>query len=55
MLCPGCSTPTLFETPPCTDGHLECPERACTRCGTAVLVGALPDDLAGGSAVRAAA
>ncbi|WP_242906673.1 hypothetical protein [Actinomadura terrae] len=29
----------MFEQPPCPDGHgEECPERACTECGTAVLV-----------------
>ncbi|WP_242886235.1 hypothetical protein [Actinomadura litoris] len=32
----------MFEQPPCPDGHgEECPERACTECGTAMLVGAV--------------
>jgi hypothetical protein len=25
----------LFEVPPCPDGHDECPELVCTRCGAA--------------------
>ncbi|TDD28309.1 hypothetical protein E1287_33020 [Actinomadura sp. KC06] len=30
----------MFEQPPCPDGHgEECPERACTECGAAVMVG----------------
>jgi hypothetical protein len=30
----------LFETPFCLDGHdLDCPERACVDCGTAIVVG----------------
>jgi hypothetical protein len=26
-----------FEVPPCADGHEECPELVCTRCGLAEL------------------
>ena len=41
--CPTCDGPRLFEKPPCTDGHgLDCPEWACTGCGTAVLLGHNP-------------
>jgi hypothetical protein len=42
--CPTCASPRVFEQPPCADGHgLDCPERACTECGTAVLLGNSPD------------
>jgi hypothetical protein len=28
----------LFELPPCPDGHhLDCPDRACVDCGTAIV------------------
>ncbi|MDT4946861.1 MAG: hypothetical protein QOH14_3594 [Pseudonocardiales bacterium] len=36
--CPTCAEVTLVEAPPCSDGHgSECPDRACTGCGAAVL------------------
>ena len=39
MPCPTCRQPTLVEVPPCPDEHgVECPERACTVCGTALTV-----------------
>jgi hypothetical protein len=32
----------VFEIPPCFDGHgLDCPDRACIDCGTAIAVGPL--------------
>ncbi|HEX6498446.1 MAG TPA: hypothetical protein VF054_05370 [Micromonosporaceae bacterium] len=37
--CATCATITLFEQPPCLDGHDECPEWVCVRCGEALLVG----------------
>lgn len=39
--CPECRGPREFETPPCADGHDDCPELGCTGCGAAVMV-ALP-------------
>ncbi|MBO2448528.1 hypothetical protein J4573_15605 [Actinomadura barringtoniae] len=40
MFCSTCGDERLFEQPPCSDGHGEdCPERACTACGTAILIG----------------
>jgi len=43
MQCPTCARPRPFEQPPCADGHdLDCPEWACTECGTAVLLGGTP-------------
>ncbi|SNT51902.1 hypothetical protein SAMN05443665_103842 [Actinomadura meyerae] len=43
MYCSTCGDERVFEQPPCSDGHgAECPERACTECGTAVLVGLPP-------------
>ncbi|MFC5748776.1 hypothetical protein [Actinomadura rugatobispora] len=39
MYCSACGDEREFEQPPCPDGHgADCPERACTACGTAVLV-----------------
>jgi hypothetical protein len=39
--CPCCGTITLAEVPPCADDHGgQCPDRACTDCGTALTVGA---------------
>ena len=44
--CATCGDEREFETPPCVDGHgLDCPELACTACGSALLVG--PTLLAG--------
>ena len=41
--CPGCGRSELFEAVTCPDGHdEECPERACTACGTVVEVGPVP-------------
>jgi hypothetical protein len=41
--CATCGDERVFEQPPCVDGHTddggECPEWACTDCGTALLVG----------------
>jgi hypothetical protein len=32
--CPGCSTQTMFEQPPCEDGHgTDCLDLACMECG----------------------
>jgi hypothetical protein len=32
--CPGCSVQTLFEQPPCDDGHGDdCLDLACMECG----------------------
>jgi hypothetical protein len=40
VYCSTCGDEREFEQPPCADGHgPDCPERACTVCGTAVLVG----------------
>ncbi len=37
--CPVCGQPCLAETPPCLDGHDDaCPDRICSRCGTALFV-----------------
>ncbi|HEY9388805.1 MAG TPA: hypothetical protein VIR27_03415 [Mycobacteriales bacterium] len=37
--CGYCGDERPFETPPCADGHgVDCPERVCTHCGTALLV-----------------
>jgi hypothetical protein len=36
--CPICADATLVEAPPCNDGHgSDCPDRACTGCGAAVV------------------
>lgn len=54
--CPDCGDEQLFETPPCLDGHADCPERVCTACGYAVVVGWLGIDVAPpGAPVTAAA
>ena len=35
--CPTCRDITLVEVPPCPDAHgTDCPDRACTVCGTAL-------------------
>lgn len=45
--CGSCGGEQRFETPPCVDGHgADCPERVCTRCGTALLVDPPQADLA---------
>ncbi|MEV6694032.1 hypothetical protein AB0M35_21425 [Micromonospora sp. NPDC051196] len=41
LYCDTCEDRQLFEVPPCLDGHgSTCPELACTRCGTAILLAA---------------
>jgi hypothetical protein len=43
--CSHCSTKTLFEQPPCEDGHgADCPDLACVECGSAIVL----RDLLGG-------
>ncbi|WP_239347185.1 hypothetical protein [Frankia sp. Cj5] len=38
-VCPECGDTRGFEQPPCVDGHgMDCPERACVDCGTALFV-----------------
>ncbi|MEU4624323.1 hypothetical protein AB0G04_30655 [Actinoplanes sp. NPDC023801] len=38
LRCVLCDGDMLFEVPPCEDGHDECPELVCTRCGAAEVV-----------------
>jgi hypothetical protein len=38
LRCIICDGDMLFEVPPCGDGHDECPELVCTRCGAAELL-----------------
>jgi hypothetical protein len=38
LRCVICNGDMLFEEPPCGDGHDECPELVCTRCGAAELL-----------------
>ncbi|MBG0568143.1 hypothetical protein [Actinoplanes aureus] len=38
LRCVICDGDMLFEVPPCADGHDECPELVCTRCGAAEVV-----------------
>ena len=44
--CPTCEDVVEFVQPPCADGHTddggECPEWACTDCGTALVSGVFP-------------
>ncbi|MEU6078548.1 hypothetical protein [Micromonospora sp. NPDC047074] len=43
LYCDTCGGVVPFETPPCADGHgADCPELACTGCGTAVLIATVP-------------
>lgn len=37
--CPSCVAVVVFEQPPCLDGHEECPDLACTLCGTVLFAG----------------
>ena len=41
--CPSCDDVRAFVQPPCADGHTadggECPEWACSDCGTAYVLG----------------
>ncbi|WP_175084517.1 hypothetical protein [Candidatus Frankia nodulisporulans] len=42
--CVVCGDERSFERPPCLDGHgADCPEWACTGCGSAVLIGPTPN------------
>jgi hypothetical protein len=53
LYCSTCGDDRLFERPPCRDGHgADCPERVCTGCGAAVLIG-LPPGSAGAPAAPA--
>jgi hypothetical protein len=38
LACAVCGHVTQFEQPPCPDGHPDCPEWTCVRCGEALLV-----------------
>jgi hypothetical protein len=38
LRCIICDAEMPFEVPPCTDGHDECPELLCSRCGAAELL-----------------
>ncbi|GIF21078.1 hypothetical protein BJ973_005469 [Actinoplanes tereljensis] len=38
LRCVICDGDMMFEVPPCPDGHDECPELVCTRCGAAEVV-----------------
>lgn len=39
LACPTCAEVTVVEAPPCLDEHgLDCPDRACTVCGTALTI-----------------
>ncbi len=54
--CPTCARPRLFEQPPCSDGHgVDCPERACVECGTALILGCPPEPVHPQPAERRAA
>jgi len=39
LWCSRCDGERSFEAVPCTDAHLDCPDRACVGCGAAVLLG----------------
>ncbi|HEX4017913.1 MAG TPA: hypothetical protein VHX15_14355 [Frankiaceae bacterium] len=46
LTCPECREESVFEQPPCSDGHgLDCPEWFCVACGSAVFVGALEEEM----------
>ncbi len=46
LACPECREESVFEQPPCTEGHgLDCPEWFCVTCGSAVFVGALEAEI----------
>ena len=38
LRCVICDGDMMFEAPPCADGHDDCPEMVCTRCGAAEVV-----------------
>ena len=53
--CPTCTQVTVVEMPPCADEHgFDCPDRACTMCGTALTVAgiAMLDDLVANASRR---
>jgi hypothetical protein len=35
--CPGCGSPSAFETPECDEHGAACPELACVLCGFAMV------------------
>ncbi|WP_305786210.1 MULTISPECIES: hypothetical protein [Micromonosporaceae] len=41
LRCVLCDAEMPFEVPPCTDGHDDCPELVCTRCGAAEILAPL--------------
>lgn len=44
LWCIACGQQRTFEPLDCADGHeVDCPERACTTCGSAVLIAPWPD------------
>jgi hypothetical protein len=56
LYCPTCARERLAEAPPCPDGHgVDCPDRACVECGTALLLDAPLFELAGAVRARSAA
>jgi hypothetical protein len=57
LACPTCTEVTMVEMPPCSDEHgFDCPDRACTMCGTALTMAGvvMGGDLAVNRAGRAA-
>jgi hypothetical protein len=38
LRCVICDGDMMFEVPPCFEGHDDCPELVCTRCGAAEVV-----------------
>ena len=40
LWCSRCDEERSFEAVPCTEDHLDCPDRACVGCGAAVTLGA---------------
>jgi hypothetical protein len=42
--CPTCRDERPVETPPCPDGHVDCPEWVCVDCGSGFVAGWLADD-----------
>ncbi|MGI8881885.1 MAG: hypothetical protein ACR2KJ_15540 [Jatrophihabitans sp.] len=41
--CPECGVVVIVEVPPCTDHNLaDCPDRACTQCGAALVIDPFP-------------
>lgn len=41
LRCVLCGVDLPFEVPPCQDGHDDCPELVCTRCGAAEILAPL--------------